>query len=92
MDEETTLRFVVLAPSGRYLFYSNEEDVQDWDGAVLEIELPLPMALLVDATQLAYFNIQSYAHECWKQAESQIGGELEIDNEFQRIVEDLKDE
>lgn len=84
-----------MAPSGRFLMFEDEEDVADWDEPVLEVELPITIAMMFDATQRAWFGFQDYCEMVFTEAKKlnemieMDGDQRKMDDAFLNIVESL---
>lgn len=93
MDEQGHVtRYIVMAPSGRFIIFEDEEDVADWDEPVLEVEIPTVMAAMFDAVQRSWYGFQDYCEMIWEEVgrlKDLDGDQRALDSEFLNIVEAL---
>lgn len=65
MEDRFVVRWLVQIDEARWLMYDDKDDIEDWD-TILEVRLPREMALMLDYTQHAYFQMQGYFEAQWE--------------------------
>lgn len=99
MSEEETefvTRYIVQAPSGRFIMFQDDDDLDEWEN-VLEVQIPVTMAAMFDSIQIAWYGFQEYCDKITTSARELIeeevnamsGDQLAIDEEFSNIIQTL---
>ena len=65
MEEGFVKRWLAQVDEYRWLMYTDEEDIQEWD-AILEVRMPEQMAYMLDLIQSNYFHMQMYFEAQWE--------------------------